>query len=475
MTWASTSWCRAARSSTTPCCAPSSWRSAGKSPARRFPASWALTARPWPQRSLACRRSALLSAKELRGASPTRPGPPPASCCTNHCSLTINRFNGGRRFISGNRCDPSLGPGRRPTSRTCMKLQVPVSPLPPGKGGGDGSRGKHRHPLRAEHVRELCPSGTPSLPSWASRWSSPPNPPGACTSRGSRPSPRTPSATLPSCCMATSMALLDEGVDTIFYPCMSYNFDEHLGRQPLQLPRRGLLPRAAGGQHRRTCPTVTFLYPYLGIHRPKDFAEKWREAFWPTSSACPKREVVKAAAKRPTPPMTAYTGPGPAEGRRSIIDCARTERTSDHRAGRPSLPHGPGDQPRHRRADHAPSASCWSPRTPSSSTWARSPAQRAQPVDLSRPHVQRRPLRLHPAGHGPASSWCPSAAAWTPSPTDEVRSILEERGKLYTQLKIDEISNLGAVKIRIRSLHRRPGRQRRPGQEHAPEGGDANG
>ena len=36
--------------------------------------------------------------------------------------------------------------------------------------------------------------------------------------------------------------------------------------------------------------------------------------------------------------------------------------------------------------------------------------------------------------------------------TDEVREILEEGGKLYIQLKIDEITNLGAVKIRIRSL-----------------------
>ena len=36
--------------------------------------------------------------------------------------------------------------------------------------------------------------------------------------------------------------------------------------------------------------------------------------------------------------------------------------------------------------------------------------------------------------------------------TDEVRSILERKGKLYTQLKIDEISNLGAAKIRLRSL-----------------------
>ena len=36
--------------------------------------------------------------------------------------------------------------------------------------------------------------------------------------------------------------------------------------------------------------------------------------------------------------------------------------------------------------------------------------------------------------------------------TDEVRGILESGGKLYTQLKIDEINNLGAAKIRLRSL-----------------------
>ena len=36
--------------------------------------------------------------------------------------------------------------------------------------------------------------------------------------------------------------------------------------------------------------------------------------------------------------------------------------------------------------------------------------------------------------------------------TDEVRHILESKGKLYTQIKIDEITNLGAVKIRLRSL-----------------------
>ena len=36
--------------------------------------------------------------------------------------------------------------------------------------------------------------------------------------------------------------------------------------------------------------------------------------------------------------------------------------------------------------------------------------------------------------------------------TDETQAILQAGGKLYTQLKIDEITNLGAVRIRLRSL-----------------------
>ena len=39
-----------------------------------------------------------------------------------------------------------------------------------------------------------------------------------------------------------------------------------------------------------------------------------------------------------------------------------------------------------------------------------------------------------------------------PIPFHLLIRILETGGKLYTQLKIDEISNLGAIKIRLRSL-----------------------
>ena len=37
--------------------------------------------------------------------------------------------------------------------------------------------------------------------------------------------------------------------------------------------------------------------------------------------------------------------------------------------------------------------------------------------------------------------------------TDCVNDILTGSGKIYTCLKIDEVNNLGAARIRIRSLH----------------------
>ena len=36
--------------------------------------------------------------------------------------------------------------------------------------------------------------------------------------------------------------------------------------------------------------------------------------------------------------------------------------------------------------------------------------------------------------------------------SDECRAIVEGAGKIYTQIKIDEITNLGTVKVRLRSL-----------------------
>ena len=59
-------------------------------------------------RDMELERSSLLSETALHSFSHSAK---PATCglCTNHCSLTVNQFDGGRRFISGNRCSRPLG------------------------------------------------------------------------------------------------------------------------------------------------------------------------------------------------------------------------------------------------------------------------------------------------------------------------------------------------------------------------------
>ena len=91
-------------------------------------------------RDLHLERSALLSSQDLEKFTHTAK---PATCglCTNHCSLTVNTFDGGRRFISGNRCSRPLGeePHHLPD---LMRYKYQKLRALHGKGEGDGSRGR---------------------------------------------------------------------------------------------------------------------------------------------------------------------------------------------------------------------------------------------------------------------------------------------------------------------------------------------
>ncbi len=68
-------------------------------------------------------------------------------------------------------------------------------------------------------------------------------------------------------------------------------------------------------------------------------------------------------------------------------------------------------------------------------------------------HVRRGEVRRRPRGEAPELIQLVSFGCGIDAiTTDEMRAICENGGKIYTQLKIDEISNLGAAKIRIRSM-----------------------
>ena len=65
-------------------------------------------------------------------------------------------------------------------------------------------------------------------------------------------------------------ALLDQKPDAIFYPCMSYNLDEHLGDNHYNCPVVAYYPEVLDANI-AALQNVKFIYDYVGLHRRKDF------------------------------------------------------------------------------------------------------------------------------------------------------------------------------------------------------------
>ena len=68
-------------------------------------------------------------------------------------------------------------------------------------------------------------------------------------------------------------SLLEQNVDTIFYPCMSYNLDEGLGDNHYNCPVVAYYPEVIAANVEKL-QSINFIYDYLGLHRPKDFIKK---------------------------------------------------------------------------------------------------------------------------------------------------------------------------------------------------------
>lgn len=94
-------------------------------------------------------RSALLTAENLESFAHTAKSTQ-CGLCGNHCQLTVNSFGGGRRFISGNRCERPLGKGKEKDIPNLYHENMPTCVR---AGRGKPARA-HRHPDGAQHVRE---------------------------------------------------------------------------------------------------------------------------------------------------------------------------------------------------------------------------------------------------------------------------------------------------------------------------------
>ena len=202
-------------------------------------------------RDLHLEKSSVLTAQALEKFTHTAK---PATCglCTNHCALTVNTFDGGRRFISGNRCSRPLG--EEPTHLPdLMRYKYAKLRALQGKGQGDGSRGRIGIPFGLNMYE--------NLPFWFELFTRlnfevvlSPESSRKLYVKGQRTIP-SDTVCYPAKLLHGHMeALVEQGVDAIFYPCMPYNFNEGVSDNNYNCPvvayypRGGLLPRAAGCQ-----------------------------------------------------------------------------------------------------------------------------------------------------------------------------------------------------------------------------------
>ena len=394
-------------------------------------------------RDLHLEKSSLLSAKALEKFVHTAK---PATCglCTNHCSLTVNSFDGGRRFISGNRCSRPLGeePHRQPD---LMRYKYAKLRALHGKGQGSGIRGKIGIPFGLNMYE--------NLPFWFELFTKL-NFEVVLSPESSRKLYLKGQRTIPSdtvCYPAKLLhghveALVEAGVDAIFYPCMPYNFNEGVSDNNYNCPVVAYYPELLAANVPEL-KTTRFLNPYFGLHRPKDFERRAVEWFF-NEFQVPKRETA-AAVKAAYAAYDAYKDDLRETGKRYIEQARREGKPILVVAGRPyhmdpEINHGIND---------LITSYGFILVTEDAVAYLEDKAPRhvlnqwtyhARMYNAARYVCTQEDMELIQL----VSFGCGIDAITG----DEMRSILEQGGKLYTQLKIDDISNLGAVKIRISSL-----------------------
>ena len=392
-------------------------------------------------------RSTLLTAKEL-AAFTHKATATTCKGCGNHCSLTVNDFGDGRRFIAGNRCDRPLGGGGKAEYHDLYAFKQKLlagyqkNDMEPGRPVIGIPMGLNFYDL---------------LPFWHTFWRelgfnvlvSPPS---------DRRLYLSGQYTIPSdtVCYPAKLLhghiewLLDRKPDAVFYPDMTYNTEEGLGDNHFNCPVVAYYPQVLEMNVARLSETV-FINDFIGVADRRFFPRRMGEVlakYFPAVTNARIRAAAKAAyaaydgylaevrekgaeymalARERGLPVIVLSGrpyhidPEINHGIHTLIcrlgAVVVTEDSVSHLVDR--FPVGVRNQ--------------W---TYHARLYAAAKYVARAPEDMNINLVQL------------VSFGCGVDAITT----DEVRSILEDAGRICTQIKIDEISNMGAVTIRLRSL-----------------------
>lgn len=363
--------------------------------------------------------------------------------CSNNCRLTINSFGGGRRFIAGNRCERPIT--KKSQSNELNMYAVKLKMLEEYKPV-EGLRGKLGMPM-ALNMFEMYPFWYRFFTELKFEVFHSPFSTRKLYQRGQQTIPSDTVCFPAKLVHGHIQTLIDEGAETIFYPCMSYNFDEHLGDNHYNCPVVAYYPEVINN-NMKDVQKICFIKEYFGVHMPKHFPQKAYEALSKYFPDLTLNEVRKAA-KLAYDEQHKYRKKVIAKGNEIIEKAEKEGKKIMVLAGRPyhidpEINHGI-DKLISSFNVAIVSEDVVSPRVEKFNTHVLNQWTYHSRLYAAAKYVTTRKdmelIQLVSFGCG--------VDAIT---TDEVREILEKEGKIYTQIKIDEITNLGAVKIRIRSL-----------------------
>lgn len=363
--------------------------------------------------------------------------------CNNHCLLTINSFGDNHnKFISGNKCEKPVAKkdtikGDNLYDFIRLKLQS-YKPMV-------GKRGKIAIPL-VLNMYELFPFWYTFFTTLGFE---------VVNSGFSNAKIYTLGQhTIPSdtVCYPAKLVhghiekLIDDGNNMIFYPCMSYNIDEHLGDNHFNCPIVAYYPQTILNNVNKV-HSITFISDFVSIHDKKVFIEKIYKTLYQYFNVT--KQEIKEAATLAYNEYDNYLTHIRSEADKYIQKAREENRPIIVLAGRPyhvdpQVSHGIDDLISSFGATVITEDSI-------------SNKIKKFPVNVLNQWTYH--SRLYAA-----CKYCTEnkdtnliqlvsfGCGLDAITTDECKDILERNDKIYTQIKIDEITNLGAVKIRLRSL-----------------------
>ena len=370
--------------------------------------------------------------------------------CTNHCLLTINKFNGNRRFITGNRCERGLG--KEKTTQDIpnlfdykLKRIFDYKPLEIEQA----HRGQIGIP-RVLNMYENSPFWFTFFTKLGFRVVLSPESTHKLYEMGIESIPSESECYPAKLAHGHVMWLIKEGVKDIFYPCIPYEQDE-----------------IKDASNHYNCPIVTsyaeniknnmeeikthqinFMNPFLALDNKKALGEELYQCLL-ESYHIPKSEIMTAL-NLAYAEATAVRNDVRAKGEETLQWLESHERHGIVLCGRP---YHVDPEINHGIPELITSYGL--------AVLTEDSISHLSPVE--RPLIVQDQWMYHSRLYAAAnyakannrleviqlnSFGCGLDAVTT----DAVSDILTQSGRIYTSLKIDEVNNLGAARIRIRSL-----------------------